>query len=412
MSTVVSIKNNFPDRIKTGLNDSWFLVRAPGSLYLGLKKKWLVPGLLLLSLLLVPTLFLPITHMALEKIYPSTTKDKLVRLFKTNHQNELLATRKTQAAALLWLLFGTGVTFGLVLYAPVVRQASDDENMLLQKPPGDPLPENSLSGLDDRYTIKSEIGSGAMGVVYSAIDRTLERRVALKELPSVFVRDSERRVRFRREALTLAKLTHPGIVHIYDLLDDNRRMILVMELVSGGTLEDLIARKAPFSIDDTCRMIQSVCETLHHVHQNDIIHRDLKPANILIDERGNLKVTDFGLARLRQDSDLTIDGSIFGSPKYMSPEQAEGKTADHRSDIYSLGIIFYELITGAPPFNGAPALVMAQQISKEPTPPVQVVDSVTQDFSDLIMSMLVKDPDNRLVDLQEIRSRLQHLCEC
>lgn len=407
MSTVVSIKKNFPARIRNGLNDSVFLVRSPRSLLRGLKRKWLVPGLLLLSLLLVPLAVLPITYTALEKIYPSTTKDKLVRIFKASHQNELLIARKGQAAFLIYLLAGIGVTFGFTLYAPVIRQASEEEGEEGVNQVARAANDQKISGLDERYAVKAEIGSGAMGIVYSGFDRKLERTVALKELTITSLRDTELKERFRREALTLAKLTHPGIVHIYDLLDDKQRMILVMELVRGGTLESLIDAEAPFAEADAVSMVLSVADTLEHVHKKGIIHRDLKPANILIDEHQNLKVTDFGLAKLKQDSELTIDGSIFGSPKYMSPEQAEGKAADFRSDIYSLGIILYELLSGDPPFSGEPMVVMSKQVSKEPPALEGRVESISPNVSAMTMAMLTKDPDRRLVDLGEIRSQLK-----
>ena len=246
-----------------------------------------------------------------------------------------------------------------------------------------------------------------MGVVYSGFDKTLERTVALKELPATSLRDPELRERFRREALTLAKLTHPGIVHIYDLLDDRRKMVLAMELVRGGTLEGVVDQGAPFAEAEAISMVLAIADTLAHVHQQGIIHRDLKPANILIDEHRNLKVTDFGLARLKQDSDLTLDGSVFGSPRYMSPEQAEGKSADFRSDIYSLGVIFYELLAGEPPFVGEPMAVMAQQVSKEPVAIVERVDNLSEDVASLVMEMLKKDPEERLADLDLIRESLR-----
>ncbi len=403
----MSIKNNFTSRLQSGVQDSWCLVRSPDMLYLGLKKKWLVPTLLLFSLVLVPIILLPTTHLILEKIYPPVVEKQLFGLIKSTKDDERLEARKALSTYFLWSLAGLGVTFGFILYAPIIKHAAESEKVQLFKSLQRSIGGKASFDLDERYQIAGEIGSGAMGVVYSAYDKTLERNVALKELPTVFVRDPERRERFRREALTLAKLTHPGIVHIYDLLDDNQRMVLVMELVNGGTLEDLIAREAPFPEAHACRLVGSICETLEHVHQKGIIHRDLKPANILIDDHQNLKVTDFGLARLLQNSDITLDGSIFGSPNYMSSEQAAGKTVDYRSDIYSLGSIFYELLTGSPPFNGEPVVVLGQQITKKPIPVIKHNDDLNEDLSDLVMGMLVKNPDDRLVDYQEIQSRLQ-----
>lgn len=407
MSTVLSLKQSPSKRLKIGMKDSWYLVRSPDSLYLGLKKKWLVPALLFASLLLVPAILLPTTHFVLEKIYPPVEQQLLFGLVKSTHENELLEVRKVQAAYLLWGLAGIGIAIGLVVYAPIIRLSAETEKVRLfkslQKATGSLQPFN----LTERYRIDGEIGHGAMGVVSSAFDQKLQRDVALKELPSVFVKDPGRRERFRREALTLAKLTHPGIVHIYDLLDDGDRMILVMELVRGGTLEDLIASKAPVAAAEACHLIAQVCGTLDHLHQKGIIHRDLKPANILIDDRDNLKVTDFGMARLTQESSLTLEGSLIGTPHYMSPEQAAGKSSDYRSDIYSLGVIFYELLSGSPPFIGEPASVLVQKISNQPPRLQERVEGLNLEVEDLVMRMLKKDPDERLSNYKEITELLE-----
>ncbi len=407
MDTVLLLKHGFLSRLKSGLKDTWFLLRSPDSLYLGLKKKWLVPTFLLLLLILVPTVLIPSSHLILEKLYPAVAKERLFGLIKSTHEDERLEVRKIQASYLLWILSGVGVTLGLIIYAPIIRFSANIEKVrLLEKLQQDVGGTGSFN-LEERYQIESEIGSGAMGVVFSTFDKILERNVALKELPSVYVKDSERRERFRREALTLAKLTHPGIVHIYDLLDDGERMILVMELVKGGTLADLIANQAPVAIPEACHLIAQVCEALSHVQQNGIVHRDLKPANILIDKQQHLKVTDFGIARLAQESSLTLEGSLMGTPHYMSPEQAAGKTTDFRSDIYSLGVIFYELLTGSLPFTGEPATVLLQQIYDQPSPLQGKLGPLGDEVEGLVMAMLTKDPDKRLADYRDILRQLQ-----
>ncbi|BCA78451.1 hypothetical protein AOP6_0238 [Desulfuromonas sp. AOP6] len=404
--TVISIHAGRIQRLKAGAADSLFLLRSPRILFLGLQRKWLVPVLLLVSLVLVPAVLLPATHFLLEKIYPPVEKKQLFGLLKTSKEDERLIRRQAQSTFLIWSLASLGVATGLVLYAPIIRRAAEQE-IFLQ--PAKQLTDSSRSLLGKRYQIEAEIGSGTMGVVYSAFDQTLERQVALKELPSVFVRDPERRERFRREALTLAQLIHPGIVQIYDLVDDGSRMILVMELVRGGTLEDHMAGRAPFAEAVVLSMVSQLCDTLCHVHEKGIVHRDLKPANILLDEQQRLKVTDFGLARLRQESGLTLDGSLMGTPFYMSPEQAAGKPTDFRADIYSLGVIFYELLAGAPPFTGEPTAVLLQQLNDEPVPLRERAAGIREGVADLVMAMLRKNPDERLCDHGEISRRLHNL---
>ena len=407
MSTVLLLKHGFLSRLKAGLRDSWSLLRSPDSLYLGLKKKWAAPTLLLLLLILVPTVLIPSSHFILGKIYPSIEKKQVFGLFKTTHEDERLEVRKIQANNLIWALSGVGAILSLIIYAPIIRFSADTEKVRLLEKWQQTVGGTGSFNLEERYRIDSEIGSGAMGVVFSTFDKILERNVALKELRSAYVKDPERRERFRREALTLAKLTHPGIVHIYDLFDDGERMILVMELVKGGTLEDLIANQAPFTVPEASRLIIQICEALSHVQQNGVVHRDLKPSNILIDEQQHLKVTDFGIARLALESSLTLEGSLMGTPHYMSPEQATGKTTDFRSDIYSLGVIFYELLTGSPPFTGELTTVLLQQIHDQPPPLQCKLERLGDEAETLVMAMLKKDPDERLADYQEILRQLQ-----
>ncbi len=407
MSTVLTSTHNLQRRLKAGARDSWVLVCSPNFLCLGLKKKWLVPALLLFSLILVPAVLQPTMDFILEKLYPPIENKQFFGLIDLSRADTRLKTRKSQSTYLLWTLAGMAIAASLIGYAPTVLVSAEDEKEKLLKSQRKASGVKGPFRLEGRYRIDAEIGTGAMGVVFSAFDQKLERQVALKELPSFFVRNPERRERFRREALTLAKLSHPGIVHIYDLLDDGDRMVLVMELVCGGTLEDLIAQRAPVAVAEACRLVDSICETLDHVHRAGIVHRDLKPANILVDEKLNLKITDFGLARLLQEDGLTLDGSVMGSPNYMSPEQAAGKASDHRADLYALGIIFYELLTGVPPFVGEPVAVLVQQLSVVPTTLQLIIPELGDEIAGLVMAMLSKNPDERLSDLRDIRARLQ-----
>lgn len=410
MSTVLNTPQSLPDRFRAGLQDLRTLVRSPQLLGCALKCRWQIPTLLLLSLLLVPAVLQPLANVVLEEIYPPVARQHLFGLLNTTHQDKRLDTRKTQAAWLLWLLACAGAGAGLVLYAPTLRTVGEDE---LERR-GD-TPDVSDAGqppeLEKRYRIDAELGAGAMGVVFSAFDRKLERQVALKELPPAFVRDPARRERFRREALSLARLTHPGVVQIYDLFDDGRRMLLVMEQVDGGTLEQLIVQRAPLPVAEAARLILAIVDALDQVHRQGIVHRDLKPANILLDTRGAPKVTDFGLARLLENGELTLDGSLLGSPNYMSPEQATSQPIDARADYYALGAVFYELLTGTPPFSGIPTEVLLQQASTPPPPLTERLDACDPELEALVATLLDKDPDQRLTDPAVLRGRLQSVID-
>ncbi len=405
MSTLASYRQTMSKRLREGAQDSLFLVRAPAELWAGLKQRWLVPFLLLLSLLLVPALVLPSIDFLLEKIYPPVEKSQLFGLINTSQVDERLDARKGQAAVLAWLVALAAMGSGLVCYAPEVRRAAEAGKTAGSKRVA-AEPETLAFGPAGRYRVVEKLGSGAMGVVYAAFDSKLERQVALKVLAESFVRDSERHERFRREALTLAQLAWPGIVQLYDLLEDGGRLILVLELVRGGTLEDLIAQRAPLTVAEACRLAAGICAALEHVQQQGIVHRDLKPANILLDDQGTPKVTDFGMARLR-DSGMTLEGSIIGTPRYMSPEQAVGLGSDYRGDVYALGTILFELLTGTTPYIGEATGVLLQQASEEPIEVTKPLQGVDGELVDLLKAMLDKDPQQRLADLRLIRERLQ-----
>jgi len=366
-----------------------------------LQSYWYIPAALLLAGL-VQFAVIPLTDILLETIYPPVKEKKLFGLYEKTVDDSRLAVRKGQSRLVWWLLSGGLAAGGGVLVFRQRRAGSSDETLIAQA-----LPVSN----QQRYILKGEIGRGTMGIVYAAYDTVLQREVAVKELPESLVQDDERRERFKREALLLAQLSHQGIVNIFDLIEDHERLMLVMELVEGGSLDRLLVPKVPMAVDDAVRLVLEMAEALEAIHARGIVHRDLKPANVLIDATGRLKITDFGLARLCQDSSLTVAGSIVGSPLYMSPEQAVGRPADQRSDIYALGAIFYLLLTGVPPFEGAPQEVLSQHLAVPPEPPGSKVEEIPDDVSALVMEMLEKVADERIDSCAKIVERLMPLMD-
>ena len=217
------------------------------------------------------------------------------------------------------------------------------------------------------YKILEKLGRGGMGEVYLAEDTTLDRKVAIKLLPPEMAGSPDRLARFEREAKAIASLNHPNIVHVYSVEEAEGTHFITMELVQGKTLSE-VTPKNGLAIEKFLDIAIPLADAVSSAHDQGITHRDLKPANVMLSDEGRVKVLDFGLAKLRKDSSRgpldseaptdakTQEGTILGTIAYMSPEQAEGKTVDHRSDIFSLGIILYELATGRHPFQGTPRL--------------------------------------------------------
>lgn len=258
-------------------------------------------------------------------------------------------------------------------------------------------------GPGGRYRVDRLLASGGMGSVHEGYDKTLQRKVAIKELDINLSQDEEQQYRFRQEALALADLAHPYIVPVYDLLEENNHFWIVMELLSGGDLEARI-EKNRLTSQESVAIIRAVAEGLAFAHNKGVIHRDIKPMNILFNADGVPKLVDFGIAKLVQSQQsvvLTREGLSLGSPTYMSPEQAAGsKHIDKRADIYALGITFYKMLVGEAPFTGEIAEVMAQHITQVPCEPKAINASVSDDINAIVLKMLEKSPDNRYQSLE------------
>jgi len=264
-----------------------------------------------------------------------------------------------------------------------------------------------------RYVIQSELGRGAMGVVYKALDSVLERPVAVKTVNITLEREHADKYekRFYQEARAAGSLNHPNIVTIHDVGKAGDVVFMAMEYIEGVELRTLIGEGRALRVPQAVSIAAQVAEGLAYAHQRGVVHRDVKPANIMVVANGPVKITDFGIARMRGTGDLTQTGMLLGSPKYMSPEQVIGKRADHRSDIFSLGVILYEMLCGAAPFNGENVTALMYQIVNfVPPAPGSVNDAVPQLADYIIAKMLAKPLEERYQDAAEVARDL-HDCE-
>jgi serine/threonine-protein kinase len=225
------------------------------------------------------------------------------------------------------------------------------------------------------------------------------------------MRDDGLATRFRQEARVLAQLTHANIVQVYDLVEEGDNLLIAMELVAGNNLAEHIQQHDRMSVDQTLEAGISMAEAMSYAHDKGVVHRDFKPQNVLINEQGQPKITDFGLAKISHSPNLTGSGAIIGSPSYMSPEQASGKPVDARSDIYSLGITLYEMLSGRPPFEGGTAEILIKHLLEPPPPISDFVKDIPQDLEMLITDLLVKDPDERVPDMNTVATRMKQIRE-
>ena len=253
------------------------------------------------------------------------------------------------------------------------------------------------------YRILKELGKGGMGVVYKANQTSLGRMVAMKVLPQHLTTNPSFIKRFKNEARAIAKLNHPNIVQIFDIGQDDETHYYTMEFIEGPPLDEIIYRDGTLPLDRAINIILQVASALQYAHGQGIVHRDIKPSNIMIDKTGRIKVTDFGLALQQKTTRLTIDGGIVGTPEYMSPEQAVGQTATAQSDIYSLGIVFYELLTGKVPFEAESPLMLLNKIrDSEPQWPCSINPDIPVGIEKIIRNMMSKKPEDRYQSCQEL----------
>ena len=262
--------------------------------------------------------------------------------------------------------------------------------------------------ISDRYQIIKSIGEGGMANVYLAYDTILERNVAVKVLRGDLANDEKFVRRFQREALQASSLSHPNIVEVYDVGEDNGEYYIVMEYVEGKHLKNLLKKRGKLTIPEVVDIMLQVTSGLSIAHDSYIIHRDIKPQNIMILDNGLVKLTDFGIALAMNSTQLTQTNSVMGSVHYLPPEQASGKGATLQSDIYSLGILMYELLTGKLPFRGENAVEIALKHLKETMPSIRKeIPDIPQSIENIILRATAKNPKNRYADAREMHEDLK-----
>src|ERR1039458_9163035 len=260
----------------------------------------------------------------------------------------------------------------------------------------------------ERYELNHLIARGGMAEVYRAHDRLLDRPVALKVLFPELSVDRSFVERFRREAQAAANLSHPNIVPVFDWGEDAGAYFIVMEFIDGRPLSSILKTAGPLSADRAAAVGGHVAAALGYAHKHGVIHRDVKPGNVLITDDGQVKVTDFGIARaINTEESLTQTGAVMGTATYFSPEQAEGIGVDARTDIYSLGVVLFEMVTGRPPFLGdTPVAVASKHVRDHPPAPRELNPSIPPTFEAIILKSMAKDPAHRYATAEELRADL------
>jgi serine/threonine protein kinase, bacterial len=266
--------------------------------------------------------------------------------------------------------------------------------------------------LDGRYRVDAMIATGGMSAVYRGLDLRLDRPVALKIMDSRYAGDNQFMTRFQREARAVARLKDPGLVAVYDQGMDGQHPFLVMELIEGGTLRELLRERGPMPPHAVAAVLRPVLGGLAVAHSAGLVHRDIKPENVLISDDGDVKIADFGLVRAVAEAKITSTSVILGTAAYLSPEQVSTGDAGPRSDVYSVGILAYELLTGATPFTGDSALAIAyQRMDNDVSPPSTVIAGVPTQFDELVGHATAREPADRYADAHDMGAELDAIVD-
>ncbi len=267
---------------------------------------------------------------------------------------------------------------------------------------------NVATALETRYQILKELGRGGMGIVFQAHDKQLREQVAIKVLSPLLSNDADALERLKREVSAARKVTHRNVIRIHDISEINGLHFVSMEYFLGQNLKEFIKQRGSLSIMQAFNIASQICDGLDAAHRQGIVHRDLKSQNIIINGANEIKIIDFGLAHTAQLEGLTATGLIMGTPEYMAPEQVSGKKVDERADIYSLGVILYELFTGKVPFTGDSAIAIGfKQLKEEPLQPRQINPQLPAEIERVILKALQKEPAMRYHSVAELKVELE-----
>jgi serine/threonine protein kinase len=262
----------------------------------------------------------------------------------------------------------------------------------------------------DRYEVMEELGRGGMGNVYRVVDKKINEEMALKLLHPVIAAEEKTIERFKNELKLARKITHKNVCRMYDLNEEEGTPYITMEYVRGEDLKSMIRMTGQLSVRRALSIAKQICEGLAEAHRIGVLHRDLKPRNIMVDKEGNARIMDFGIARSLKAEGITGDGIMVGTPEYMSPEQVKGEETDERSDIYSLGIILFEMLTGKIPFDGDTSLTIAfKQRTEEPPDPLDFNTQIPEELSTVILKCMEKEKKKRYQNSREVFSELDQI---
>ncbi len=269
---------------------------------------------------------------------------------------------------------------------------------------------NISSALEKRFQVLRELGRGGMGIVFQAYDKQLKEQVAIKVLSPLLSNNVEGLERLKREVSAARRITHANVIRIHDISDSEGLYFVSMEYFSGATLKEMIKNHGACSLAQGAQIVFQICDGLESAHRQGVIHRDLKSQNVIVNDAGELKIIDFGLASCAHQEGMTATGLILGTPEYMAPEQVAGKKVDERADIYSFGIILYEIFTGKVPFSGDSAIAVGfQQLREEPLRPSEINPRISARLENVILKALRKSPDERYNSISEIREELEQV---